>query len=149
MQFLGLFGGAILIPAFISYFFGGPPGSYPSWAPSAPTALAQTAIYDSEEAIKPPKAAWHKVLTLTGNGAEDTQTFHIKSNAWVIDWTTKPNLLGKTFAIVVKRPDGRWMQLAAYATGEKSGRTVIHHSGDFYLEISGTQEFAVTVRDYY
>ena len=80
------------------------------------------------------------LLKVSANGIRNLRPFTVKDK-WEIQWDSKGELL----TITIRSADGKLINLAGMQQGPGSGSSYQPKGGDFYLEISGTGEWTITV----
>jgi hypothetical protein len=108
-----------------------------------PTMQPKGNIADSQ---KP--AEWYRVGEWSGKGPKNTETFHIPSHEWMIQWSTSPlkSMFGiGGFQIFVHKSDGILVGVAANVTEKDNDRTIMRGAGDYYLSINSTQAYGMGV----
>ncbi len=77
---------------------------------------------------------------VSANGMRNLRPFTAKDR-WEIQWDSKGTLL----TINIHSGDGKLVSVAGMQEGPGSGTTYQPKGGEFYLEVSGTGEWTVTV----
>lgn len=83
--------------------------------------------------------SWEKVITFSGNGNKQTETFHISSKEWRISWQIK-----KAIVIGIYRSDGKIVNTASSSSAGED-HSVVRGSGDFYLDIASVGNYKIIV----
>lgn len=93
-----------------------------------------------------PTPTWKMVGNWSGRDNKNTETFHISSHEWELDWKTGPGSRGETnFIIKVYKDDGTYVTLAANTIGADENNLLMRGSGDYYLTINTGQPYFVMV----
>ena len=77
---------------------------------------------------------------VSANGQRNLHPFAVKDK-WEIQWDSKGTLLG----ITIYRADGKMLEVAATQNGPGTGSSYQPLGGEYYLQVSGTGEWTVTV----
>jgi len=115
-----------------------------------PTATLDASIPTSTPA-PPPK--WTTTHTFTGNGIKKTAIFSVPDD-WKILWSCKANsFYGSQYnvQVYVYNSDSSIQDIAINElckTGNTSGETEEHQSGDIYLEINSEAAWTVQVQEF-
>jgi hypothetical protein len=83
-----------------------------------------------------------------GMGPRETETFHIASSLWMIDWNTHPTEKRSPafFSIKVYSAEGKLIGSPAKTKGEDLDSALMNGSGDYYLIIETSQKYTVSVK---
>lgn len=93
-------------------------------------------------------ATWQQVATWDGNGTKNTETFHIQSNEWRINWSTEPGEYGDmNFQIFIYNTNNNPIGVAANVIGQASDVSYMRGSGDYYLSINSGQPYQIIVEE--
>ena len=89
------------------------------------------------------------VLTWSGNGVKNTETFTITNSPFTVSYSFMPDYMANLFSITVTNVNGGESHLIANIvnnTSEKSDMSYVYDKGTFYLEImavSGSYNISV------
>jgi hypothetical protein len=117
---------------------------------AAPAAATPTTSAPAPVAQETPQPSWHEVITFQGSSIKNTQTFHIQSDNWRINWSTWPGDYGNmNFAIMVYNSDGSpaGIGVAANVIGQGSDISYMRGSGDYYLAIDTAQPYKIVIEE--
>lgn len=93
-------------------------------------------------------ATWQTVTTFEGNSIKDTETFHVSSNEWRINWSTEPGQLGDmNFQIYVYKDSEIPVSVAANVIGKGNDISYVRGSGDYYLKINTAQPYKIIIEE--
>lgn len=85
------------------------------------------------------------IATFTGSSTKDTETFSVPSDQFKISWDTKAGQFEGNFIFTIKNADGSFKAAGANVIGTNSESTVVRGAGDYYLSITATQPYTITV----
>jgi hypothetical protein len=85
------------------------------------------------------------IATFEGESTKDTETFHVPSDQFKISWDTKPGNFEGNFIFTIKNADGSLKAAGANVIGTNSESTIVRGAGDYYLSITATQPYKITV----
>jgi len=90
----------------------------------------------------PPSAAADEgvIQKFSANGQRNLRPFIVKDK-WEIQWDSK----GSFLSITIYTADGRMLDVAATHKGSGSGSSYQPKGGEYYLQVSGTGDWTVTV----
>lgn len=77
---------------------------------------------------------------VSANGIRNLSPFSARDK-WEIQWESKGTML----AISIYSANGKFISVAAMQEGPGNGKTYEPKGGEYYLEVSGTGEWTVTV----
>ena len=80
------------------------------------------------------------IQKLSANGQRNLRPFVVKDK-WEIQWDSK----GSNLSITIYAADGRMLDVAATQKGPGNGSSYQPGGGNYYLQVSGTGEWTVTV----
>jgi hypothetical protein len=80
------------------------------------------------------------IQQVSANGQRNLRPFTVKDR-WEIQWDSKGSLL----TITIYKADGKLFDAAAMQQGPGSGSSYQPKGGEYYLQISGTGEWTITV----
>jgi micrococcal nuclease len=80
------------------------------------------------------------IQKLSGNGQRNLRPFVVKDK-WEIQWDSK----GSSLSITIYTADGKMLDVAATQKGAGSGSSYQPKAGEYYLQVTGTGEWTVTV----
>jgi len=107
-------------------------------APAQPEAATQ-------DTSAPIVNGWRRVASWSGTGPKNTEKFFVRA-PWKIVWDTRPHpQFGNMNFIIHVHGDKGMPYLAANVIGADQGETIQHESGTYYLKISGSQPYTITV----
>lgn len=89
-------------------------------------------------------ASWHSVLEVKGTASKQTDLFETTGSKWRIRWE-KPS--ADSLNIYVYDQKGNPVDVIS-AKKTTSDESYIHKAGKFYLSISASREYVVTVEDW-
>ena len=98
---------------------------------------------------------WHEVISFSGNGIKNTETFTIPSKEWRISWETLPmhsEYLGSVdmnFQIYVYKEDETLKGVAANVIGADKDSSIMRGAGDYYLMINTAQPYYIVIEAKY
>lgn len=98
----------------------------------------------------PPAPTWNEVITFKGSSIKNTQSFHISSEEWRIEWSTKPGQYGDmNFILYTYNADGSMKEpgVVANIIGAGSDISYMRGSGDYYLTINTAQPYTVIIKE--
>jgi len=107
----------------------------------------QTATQEQTTTAKAPEVKAEPVVIATFNGSstKDTETFHVPSDEWKISWDTKAGQFEGNFIFTIQNADGSFKAAGANVIGSNSESTIVRGDGDYYLSITATQPYSITV----
>lgn len=88
------------------------------------------------------------IASWSGSSTKNTETFHVPSKEWTISWDTKPGKSGDgNFIVYVYDANNPKVvsQVAANVIGASDESTIMRGEGDYYLAITTTQPYDITV----
>jgi hypothetical protein len=91
---------------------------------------------------------WQEVLTVSGKGTKQTETFKIKTKEWRISWTIKESEVCPKCGVLlihVYKDENTFVNVAASVQGADTDSTIMRGAGEYYLKISGTEPWTVKV----
>ncbi len=129
------------------------------------TTQSSSAISKTEtnQETNPPATfeTWHKVISLSGKGNEDTESFHIKGKKVKITATTCCGIeneygsVGTFSGISLESEEGGYigtgLSIMTEGTEEGHGETIYRNldAGEYYISVITGVEWEVEVEDYY
>ena len=82
----------------------------------------------------------------SGKATRTTETFQVRSDNWRISWETTPGEVGAmNFQICVHKAGFKTFTVVADVTGADQDSIIMQGAGDYYLTITTTQSYTVTV----
>jgi len=95
-----------------------------------------------------PAPTWHQVIAFQGSSTKNTETFHISSNEWRINWNTTPSQYGDSnFIITIMDSNNAPMGGVANVIGEGNDTNYEHGAGDYSLQILSGQSYQITIEE--
>lgn len=91
---------------------------------------------------------WQQVLTVSGKGTKQTETFAVKTKEWRISWDVKASDVCPKCGVLlihVYKEDNSFFAVAASVQGADTDSTIMRGAGKYYLKISGTEPWTVKV----
>lgn len=90
---------------------------------------------------------WTKIATIQGRSDKQTDSFTV-GGEWKIAWDTKAERSPYTMlGIQIWRPDGAFVDAVAGNMGTEKDESVQHTAGTFYLKITASQPYSITIWD--
>jgi hypothetical protein len=129
---------------------GNKPATESTTAPSATPTVTQTATQTTTQQSAPAPAAktWQQIIAFEGSSTKNTQTFHVTSNEWRINWSTQPGQYGDmNFQIMVYKGENNLVSVAANVIGKGADTSYMRGSGDYYLMINTAQPYKITIEE--
>lgn len=80
------------------------------------------------------------VQQLTANGSRNTRPFTVKDR-WEIRWENK----GSVLTVAVRTAEGKLVAGGGMATAPGSGQSFQPKGGSYYLDVTGTGDWTITV----
>lgn len=93
----------------------------------------------------PVKAAPVTIASWEGESTKDTETFHVSTDQFKISWDTKPGNFEGNFIFTINNADGSFKAAGANVIGTNNESTIVRGAGDYYLSITATQPYKITV----
>ena len=94
--------------------------------------------------------SWHQIVTFSGEGIKNTETFNIPSNEWKISWDTRPGEYGDmNFQIFVYGEDESLKGVVANVIGTNKDSSIMRGSGNYYLAINAGQPYTINIEAKY
>ena len=92
------------------------------------------------------KKEWRDIARWKGSAIKNTETFHISSDTWVINWLTEPGKYGDmNFQIFVYKANGELVTVAANVIGKNEDHSIMRGKGDYYLMINSAQIYSIVI----
>ncbi len=109
------------------------------------TSTEKTQSTEPANVQTPVKAAPVVIASWEGESTKDTETFTVPSDQFKISWDTKPGNFEGNFIFTIKNADGSFKAAGANVIGTNSESTIVRGAGDYYLSITATQPYKITV----
>jgi hypothetical protein len=98
------------------------------------------------QSCMPALTTWHQIITFSGNGIKNTETFNIPSSEWRISWDTQEGEYGAmNFVVFVYKEDGTMSGLAANVIGTDKDSSIMRGAGNYYLTINTAQPYDIII----
>ncbi len=88
---------------------------------------------------------WHQVLEVKGSANKQTDLFEIKGSKWRIKWQ-KPKPEDR-LSIFIYDKDGQPVDVIA-AKESTADESYVHKPGKFYLSITATDTYTISIEDW-
>lgn len=106
-----------------------------------PTPVATVAITPTATTV----AELKELRTWNGTSGRKTEPFSIKQAPWVIDWKLEKGEYSQYLGVILYTTAGKYVDLLVNTLNSGEERTYIYETGEFYLDITGTGTWTISV----